>query len=203
MTFVEQNHNHCTTSHADAYMKEILLRRSKAANQKNGLGCMSSLFSFNKYPCYTRCFLYENFPKYCWAPNSLIWFHSVWHGLISSSSSVISLHQSVIFLHLQQKFLWVAWLSGVSKLLRLLQAEIGLLGTQQWLVGYWYWEEAQGICSSERIQSTGTSIPNWNCWDSRNEYDILLVTLMNEQTNPHSTPDIHHDILWWTPIYSL
>jgi hypothetical protein len=29
------------------------------------------------------------------------------------------------------------------------------------------------------------------------------VTLMNEQTNPHSTPDIHHDILWWTPIYSL
>jgi hypothetical protein len=88
-------------------------------------------------------------------------------------------------------------------LLRLLQAEIGLLGTQQWLVGYRYWEEAQGICSSERIQSTGTSIPNWNCWDSRNEYDILLVTVMNEQTNPHSTPDIHHDILWWTPIYSL
>jgi hypothetical protein len=77
MTFVEQNRNRCTTSHADAYMKEILLRRSKAANQKNGLGCMSSLFSFNKYPCYTWCFLYENFRKYCWAPNSFIWFHSV------------------------------------------------------------------------------------------------------------------------------
>ncbi len=141
-----------------------------------------SLF-FQQIPMLHLMFLIWNFPKYCWAPNSLIWFHSVWHGLISSSSSVISLHQSVIFLHLQQKFLWVAWLSGVSKLLRLLQAEIGLLGTQQWLVGYWYWEETQGICSSERIQSTGTSIPNWNCWDSRNEYDILLVTLMNEQTN--------------------
>jgi hypothetical protein len=97
MTFVEQNRNHCTTSHADAYRKEILLRRSKAANQKNGLGCMSSLLSFNKYPCYTWCFLYEKFPKYCWAPNSLIWLHSVWHGLISSSSSVTSLHQLVIF----------------------------------------------------------------------------------------------------------
>jgi hypothetical protein len=29
------------------------------------------------------------------------------------------------------------------------------------------------------------------------------VTLMNEQTNPHTTPDVHCDILWWTPIYSL
>jgi hypothetical protein len=29
------------------------------------------------------------------------------------------------------------------------------------------------------------------------------VTLMNEQTNPHSIRDIHRDILWWTPIYSL